>query len=139
ISILYKGQTQIMDPNSVLKVSVVKNGVVAQTLTGRVKHVLKDVKSKLGFYKAGNGFVWAHAEGTEFYVEAYGKSKEAKFTTEECTIAILQEVPVMINEAAKNQKTRTNKNQGRELTTTKKIYSSEGEEYVSGNVQTLTF
>lgn len=139
IAILYKGQTQIMDPNSVLKVSIVKNGVVAQTLTGRVKHVLKDVKTKLGFYKAGNGYTWAHAEGTEFYVEAFGKSKKAKFTTEEGTIAIIQEVPITINEAAKNEKTRGNRGEGRELTTTKKIYSSAGEEYIAGNVQPVSY
>lgn len=139
IAILYKGQTQIMDPNSVLKVSIVKNGVVAQTLTGRVKHVLKDVKTKLGFYKAGNGYTWAHAEGTEFYVEAFGKSKKAKFTTEEGTIAIIQEVPINIKEAAKNEKTRGNRGEGRELTTTKKIYSSAGEEYIAGNVQAISY
>ncbi|OBX25079.1 hypothetical protein LX77_02174 [Gelidibacter algens] len=139
IAILYKGQTQVMDPNSVLKVSIVKNGVVAQTLTGRVKHVLKDVKSKLGFYKAGNGYTWAHAEGTEFYVEAFQKSKKAKFTTEEGTIAIMQEVPININEAAKNEKTRGNRGEGRELTTTKKIYSSAGEEYIAGNVQPISY
>jgi len=139
ISILYKGQTQIISPNSSLKVSIVNNGVIAQTLTGKVQHVLKDVKQKLGFYKAGNGYTWAHAEGTDFFVEAYDKSKKAKFITLEGTIAILEEVPVSITQTATNLETHNGKTKERELTTTKRIYASAGQDYVTEELEPITY
>ena len=139
ISILCKGQTQIVSPNSALKVSLVNNGIMAETLSGNVKHVLKDVKSKLSFYKAGNGYTWAHAEGTVFDVEAFSKSKKAKFSTEEGTIAIIEEVPVSINEAAKNQIDRSGKADERHLTASRKTLNTVGDEYITENIQPIQY
>lgn len=139
ISIFCKGQTQIVAPNSALKVSLVNNGIKAETLTGSVKHVLKDVKSKLSFYKAGNGYTWAHAEGTVFEVEAFSKSKKAKFSTEEGTIAIIEEVPISINEAAKNQIDRSGKADERHLTASRKTLNTVGDEYFTENIQPIQY
>ena len=139
ISILCKGQKQIVAPNSALKVSLVKNGIQAETLNGSVKHVLKDVKSKLSFYKAGNGYTWAHAEGTVFEVEAFSKSKKAKFSTEEGTIAIIEEVPITIDEKAKNNIDRNGKAEERQLSTSKKTLNTAGQEYVTENLQPIEY
>lgn len=139
IAILCKGQTQVMKPNSALKLSFVNNGIKAETLTGSVQHLLKDVKSKLSFYKAGNGYTWAHAEGTVFEVEAYNKSKNAKFSTQEGTIAIIEDIPVNINEKAKNQIDRSGKAEERNLTTSRKTLNTAGEEYVTNNFQPIEY
>lgn len=139
IAILCKGQTQVMKPNSTLKLSLVNNGIKAETLTGSVQHILKDVKSKLSFYKAGNGYTWAHAEGTVFEVEAFNKSKKAKFSTEEGTIAIIEDVPVSINEAAKSQTERSDKAENRKLTTPVKTYKTAGQEYITENLQPIVY
>lgn len=139
IAILCQGQTQVMKPNSALKLTFVKNGIKAETLTGNVQHVLKDVKSKLSFYKAGNGYTWAHAEGTIFEVEAYDKSKKAKFSTQEGTIAIIEDIPVSINEKAKNRIDRSGKAEERQLSTSRKTLNSAGEEYISNNVQPIEY
>ncbi len=139
IAILCKGQTQIMKPNSTLKLSFVNNGIKAETLTGSVQHVLKDVKSKLSFYKAGNGYTWAHAEGTVFEVEAYNKSKKAKFSTQEGTIAIIEDIPVTIDEKAKNQIDRSGKAEERHLTSPRKTLNSAGQEYITNNLQPIEY
>ncbi len=139
ISILCKGQTQIMAPETSLKLSFVNNGIKAETLTGSVKHVLKDVKSKLSFYKAGNGYTWAHAEGTVFEVQAYNKSKKAKFSTEEGTIAIIEDVPVSIAETAKNQIDRSGKADERQLTAPRKTLNTVGEEYITENIRPIQY
>ncbi len=139
ISVFYKDQKQIVAPNSSLKVTVANNGVTAQTLTGSVKHVLKDVKGKLSFYKAGNGYTWAHAEGTVFDVEAFPKSKKAKFTTEEGTIAIIEEIPVTIDEKAKNQMGRSDKADERHLTTSKKTLNTVGDQYYTENLKPIEY
>jgi hypothetical protein len=139
ISVLCKGQTQIVAPNATLKVSLVNNGIKAETLSGSVKHVLKDVKSKLSFYKAGNGYTWAHAEGTVFEVEAYSKSKKARFSTQEGTIAIIEEVPISINEAAKNQIDRNGKADERQLTASRKTINTVGDTYITENIQPIQY
>ncbi len=139
IAILCKGQTQVMKPNSTLKLSLVNNGIKAETLTGSVQHVLKDVKSKLSFYKAGNGYTWAHAEGTVFEVEAYTKSKKAKFSTQEGTIAIIEDIPVSIVEPAKNQIERSGKAEERNLTTSRKTLNNSGQEYITENIQPIEY
>ena len=128
ISILYKGQTQIVHPNSTLKVVIEKKGIKAQTLKGTVQHVLKDVKQKVGFYKAGNGYTWAHAEGTQFTVQATGQSKKVRIATSEGRVAIVDEVPVKINQTAT---TTGGGRDGRELNTTKRTYNGAGQEYTT--------
>ncbi|MGB3345256.1 MAG: hypothetical protein WBA61_15210 [Aequorivita sp.] len=139
ISILCKGQKQIMEPNSTLKLTLVNNGIKAQTITGTVKHILDNVKGNLSFYVAGNGYTWAHAQGTVFDVQAYDKSKKVKFSTEEGTIAIIEDVPVSIDEAAKNQINRSGKAKERELSTSQKTLNSAGQEYISENVQPIEY
>lgn len=125
ISILYKGQTQVMYPNSTLKVVIEGNGIKAQTLKGTVNHILKDVKQKVGFYKAGNGYTWAHAEGTQFIVEASGQSKNVKIQTSEGKVTIIDQVPVTINQSAT---TKIGGKSGGELTTTIRSYNSAGQQ-----------
>lgn len=125
ISIMYKGQTQVMYPNSTLKVVIESNGIKAQTLKGTVNHVLKDVKQKVGFYKAGNGYTWAHAEGTQFIVQANGQSKNVKIQTSEGRVTIVDQVPVIINQSAT---TKIGGKAGAELNTTVRTTNSAGQQ-----------
>ncbi len=103
ISLFHKGQVQIMGENSSLKVVVLNNGMSAQTLSGQVRHVLSDVKNKVGYYRAGNGYTWAHAEGTNFVVAANSKSKSVNIQTDEGRVVITDEVPVQIGQTAVTQ------------------------------------
>lgn len=139
ISIFCKGQKQIMEPNSTLKLTLANNGIKAQTLTGTVKHVLENVKGSLSFYVAGNGYTWAHAQGTVFEVQAFEKSKKVKFSTENGTIAIIEEVPVTVNEAAKSQPKGSGKGKERELSTSQKTVNTAGQVYISENVQPIEY
>lgn len=125
ISIMYKGQTQVMYPNSTLKVVIESNGIKAQTLKGTVNHILKDVKQKVGFYKAGNGYTWAHAEGTQFIVQASGQSKNVKIQTSEGRVTIVDQVPVVINQSAT---TKIGGKAGAELNTTVRTTNSAGQQ-----------
>ncbi|QAA82538.1 hypothetical protein EI546_12775 [Aequorivita sp. H23M31] len=139
IALLCKGQMQVMRPNSTLKLSFIKNGIKAETLTGVVQHVLKDIKNNLSFYKAGNGYAWAHAEGTIFEVQAFEKSKKAKFTTQEGTISIIEEVPVTIAEKPKKEINRSEKAGERQLTTSKKTLNSAGDVYITNEVPAIGY
>lgn len=137
ISIMYKGQMQVLHPNSTLKVIIEKNGIKAQTLAGTVNHILKDVKQKVGFYKAGNGYTWAHAEGTEFTVQAVPKSKKVYIATSEGSVVVTDEVPVSIGQQASSQGGGRN---GRQLSTIVRTTNNTGEHYATGqNNQNITF
>jgi tetratricopeptide (TPR) repeat protein len=130
VSTMYKGQRQIIHPNSALKLIKEKYGIKAQTVKGTVDHILKDVKQNVGFYKAGNGYTWAHAEGTQLRVQAAGHSKKVNIETYEGQINIIDQVPVKIN-----QTKTTNiggKKVGSELTTTIRTLKRAGEAYSSG-------
>ncbi len=139
ISILCKGQKQIMRPNSTLTLTIENNGITAKIKRGSVQHFLHDVKEKLSFYKAGNGYTWAHAEGTIFEVEAYEKSKKMKFSTQEGTIAVIEEVPIKIIEKTKNPIDSIGKADERQLFSSKKTLVSAGEEYISNIGQPIVY
>ena len=137
ISIMYKGQMQVLHPNSTLKVVIEKSGIKAQTLKGTVQHVLKDVKQKVGFYKAGNGYTWAHAEGTQFTVQSSHKSKAVNIATSEGKVVVTDEVPVLINQQAS---TKGGGRDGRELKTTVRTTNTAGQQYTTNqNNQTVQF
>lgn len=128
ISVLHKGQIQVMAGNSALKVVVLKNGVSAQTLSGQVQHILSDVKQKVGYYRAGNGYTWAHAEGTNFVVRASSRSKSVNIQTSEGRVVITDEVPVRINQQAMTQ---GGGRDGRELKTVVRTVNTAGQQYVT--------
>ncbi|MCA0132130.1 tetratricopeptide repeat protein [Winogradskyella alexanderae] len=139
ISVFYKGQTQIMHPNSTLKVIVDNSGIKAQTLKGTVQHALNDVKNKVGFYRAGNGYTWAHAEGTQFTVEAAGnKSKAVRISTSEGRVIITDEVPVSINQAAVTQ--GGGREGHRDLKAVVRTSHTAGQQYTTGsNAQPIRY
>ena len=49
VSTMYKGQRQVIHPNSALKLIKEQYGIKAQTVKGTVDHILKDVKQNVGF------------------------------------------------------------------------------------------
>lgn len=138
VSTTYKGQRQIIHPNSALKLIKEQYGIKAQTVKGTVDHILKDVKQNVGFYKAGNGYTWAHAEGTQLRVQAAGQSKKVNIETYEGRINIIDQVPVKINQTA-----TTNiggKKVGSELNTTVRTSKTAGQAYTSGqNSRTIVY
>jgi tetratricopeptide (TPR) repeat protein len=117
-----------MGENSTLKVMVLKDGMSAQTLSGQVRHVLSDVKNKVGYYRAGNGYTWAHAEGTNFVVAANSKSKSVNIQTDEGRIIITDEVPVQIGQTAK---TKGGVRGARELKTVVRTENGAGQRYTT--------
>ena len=129
ISTIYKGQRQVIHPNSALKLIKEKFGIKAQTVKGTVDHILKDVKQNVGFYKAGNGYTWAHAEGTQLRVQAAGHSKAVNIETFEGQINIIDQVPVKINQTATAN--IGGKKVGSELTTTVRTTNTAGQAYSS--------
>jgi len=129
ISTMYKGQRQVIHPNSALKLIKEQYGIKAQTVKGTVDHILKDVKQNVGFYKAGNGYTWAHAEGTELRVQATGHSKAVNIETFEGQINIIDQVPVKINQAA--TASIGGKKVGSDLTTTVRTTNTAGNTYSS--------
>lgn len=134
VSTMFKGQRQVIHPNSALKLIQEKYGIKAQTVKGTVDHILKDVKQNVGFYKAGNGYTWAHAEGTQLRVQAAGNSKKVNIETFEGSINIIDQVPVQINQTA-----TTNiggKKVGSKLTTTVRTSHTAGQAYATGQSST---
>lgn len=128
ISVFHAGQMQIMGGNSTLKVVVLKDGMSAQTLSGQVRHVLSDVKNKVGYYRAGNGYTWAHAEGTNFVVTASSKSKAVNIQTDEGRVVITDEVPVQIGQSAV---TEGGGRGARELKTVVRTVNEAGQQYTT--------
>ncbi|MFD1616061.1 hypothetical protein [Gelatiniphilus marinus] len=127
VSTMYKGQRQIIHPNSSLKLIKEKYGIKAQTVKGTVDHILKNVKQNVGFYKAGNGYTWGHADGTQFRVQAAGQSKAVNIQTAEGRVVIIDQVPVIINQNA-----TTNiggKKVGSQLNTTVRTTNTAGDSY----------
>ena len=130
VSTIYKGQRQVIQPNSALKLIKEKYGLKAQTVKGTVDHILKDVKQNVGFYKAGNGYTWAHAEGTQFRVQASGNSKKVNIATAEGRVTIIDQVPVKINQAATVN--IGGKKVGSTLNTTVRTTNTQGQSYSTG-------
>lgn len=86
IALAYKGQLIVVEPNSSVEVKVFPKGSSVKSWFGKLTAKLKAVKASLGFFKVGNGFVWAHAEGTVFSIESSPNSKSAKFSTQDNSI-----------------------------------------------------
>lgn len=130
VSTMYNNQIQIIHPNSALKLIKEKYGLKAQTVKGTIDHIARDVKNNVGFYKAGNGYTWAHVEGTQFTVQAVGNSKKVNIFTREGRVNIIDQVPVKINQQASVN--IGGKKVGSQLNTTVRISSTPGQSYATG-------
>lgn len=130
VSTMYNNQIQIIHPNSALKLIKEKYGLKAQTVKGTIDHIARDVKNNVGFYKAGNGYTWAHVEGTQFRVQAVGNSKNVNISTHEGRVNIIDQVPVTINQQASMN--IGGKKVGSQLNTTVRVTSTQGQSYSTG-------
>lgn len=130
VSTMYSGQRQVIHPNSALKLIKEKYGLKAQTVKGTIDHIATNVKQNVGFYKAGNGYTWAHVEGTQFRVQAIGNSKNVNISTAEGRVTIIDQVPVKINQQASVN--IGGKKVGSELNTTVRVTSTQGQVYSTG-------
>lgn len=130
VSTMYNNQIQIIHPNSALKLIKEKYGLKAQTVKGTIDHIARDVKNNVGFYKAGNGYTWAHVEGTQFRVQAVGNSKNVNISTYEGRVNIIDQVPVTINQQASVN--IGGKKVGSQLNTTVRVTSTQGQSYSTG-------
>jgi len=86
IILKYKTLSIDVAPNTIIEINSSIKGSSVTSLFGRVKAQLKAAASNLGFFRMGNGYVWAHAEGTVFSIESMPDSKRAKFSTEDNSI-----------------------------------------------------
>jgi tetratricopeptide (TPR) repeat protein len=130
VSTMYNNQRQVIRPNSALKLIKEKYGLKAQTVKGTIDHIASNVKENVGFYKAGNGYTWAHVEGTQFTVQAVGNSKKVNIFTREGRVNIIDQVPVKINQQASVN--IGGKKVGSQLNTTVRVASTTGQSYATG-------
>lgn len=86
MALKYKTVKIIVEPNSILEVNTSIKGSSAKSWLGKITAELSSITKGLSFFKLGNGYAWAHAEGTVYSIESTPNSKKAKFSTEDNSV-----------------------------------------------------